>query len=191
MNDLIKRIKENNCVTFEIQDEFFKGKDYIYIRDWLENHGLDRHMIIDKKSAGIIIVIRNSTTQKLLLQIRSTEESRVGIFGGGIEDNETPIDSAIRELKEELNIDVKPEQLEFLSINNHILTYGNGDKVHYIAHMYVLELSEFPAIKLDFESNGVLYVDRDSIKNYINIDREDVFKIHNYWLKDINKVLEE
>ena len=191
MEELVKKIQEHNCVTFEIQDEFFKGKDYIYIRDWLENHGLDRHMIIDKKSAGIIIVIRNSTTQKLLLQIRSTEESRVGIFGGGIEDNETPIDSAIRELKEELNIDVKPEQLEFLSINNHILTYGNGDKVHYIAHMYVLELSEFPAIKLDFESNGVLYVDRDSIKNYINIDREDVFKIHNYWLKDINKVLEE
>ena len=191
MEELVKKIQEQNCITFEIQDEFFKGKDYIYIRDWLENHGLDRHMIIDKKSAGIIIVIRNSTTQKLLLQIRSTEESRVGIFGGGIEDNETPIDSAIRELKEELNIDVKPEQLEFLSINNHILTYGNGDKVHYIAHMYVLELSEFPAIKLDFESNGVLYVDRDSIKNYINIDREDVFKIHNYWLKDINKVLEE
>ena len=191
MEELVKKIQEHNCVTFEIQDEFFKGKDYIYIRDWLENHGLDRHMIIDKKSAGIIIVIRNSTTQKLLLQIRSTEESRVGIFGGGIEDNETPIDSAIRELKEELNIDVKPEQLEFLSINNHILTYGNGDKVHYIAHMYVLELSEFPAIKLDFESNGVLYVDRDSIKNYVNIDREDVFKIHNYWLKDINKVLEE
>lgn len=191
MEELVKKIQEQNCVTFEIQDEFFKGKDYIYIRDWLENHGLDRHMIIDKKSAGVIIVIRNSTTQKLLLQIRSTEESRVGIFGGGIEDNETPIESAIRELKEELNIDVKPEQLEFLSINNHILTYGNGDKVHYIAHMYVLELSEFPAIKLDFESNGVLYVDRDSIKNYINIDREDVFKIHNYWLKDINKVLEE
>ena len=191
MEELVKKIQEQNCVTFEIQDEFFKGKDYIYIRDWLENHGFDRHMIIDKKSAGIIIVIRNSTTQKLLLQIRSTEESRVGIFGGGIEDNETPIESAIRELKEELNIDVKPEQLEFLSINSHILTYGNGDKVHYIAHMYVLELSEFPAIKLDFESNGVLYVDRDSIKNYINIDREDVFKIHNYWLKDINKVLEE
>lgn len=191
MEELVKKIQEQNCVTFEIQDEFFKGKDYIYIRDWLENHGLDRHMIIDKKSAGIIIVIRNRTTQKLLLQIRSTEESRVGIFGGGIEDNETPIESAIRELKEELNIDVKPEQLEFLSINSHILTYGNGDKVHYIAHMYVLELSEFPAIKLDFESNGVLYVDRDSIKNYINIDREDVFKIHNYWLKDINKVLEE
>ena len=191
MEELVKKIQEHNCVTFEIQDEFFKGKDYIYIRDWLENHGFDRHMIIDKKSAGIIIVIRNSTTQKLLLQIRSTEESRVGIFGGGIEDNETPIDSAIRELKEELNVNVKPEQLEFLSINNHILTYGNGDKVHYIAHMYVLELSEFPAIKLDFESNGVLYVDRDSIKNYINIDREDVFKIHNYWLKDINKVLEE
>ena len=191
MEELVKKIQEHNCVTFEIQDEFFKGKDYIYIRDWLENHGLDRHMIIDKKSAGIIIVIRNSTTQKLLLQIRSTEESRVGIFGGGIEDNETPIDSAIRELKEELNIDVKPEQLEFLSINNHILTYGNGDKVHYIAHMYVLELSEFPAITLDFESNGVLYVDRDSIKNYINIDREDVFKIHKYRLKDINKIMEE
>ena len=191
MDDLIKRIKENNCVTFEIQDEFFKGKDYIYIRDWLENHDLDRHMIIDKKSAGIIIVIRNSTTQKLLLQIRSTEESRVGIFGGGIEDNETPINAAIRELKEELNIDVKPEQLEFLSINDHILTYGNGDKVHYMAYMYTLELCEFPAIKLDFESNGVLCVDKDSIKNYINIDREDVFKIHNYWLKDINKVLEE
>ena len=147
--------------------------------------------MINKKENENYLEFADRITQKLLLQIRSTEESRVGIFGGGIEDNETPIDSAIRELKEELNVDVKPEQLEFLSINNHILTYGNGDKVHYIAHMYVLELSEFPAITLDFESNGVLYVDRDSIKNYINIDREDVFKIHNYWLKDINKVLEE
>jgi len=191
MEELIKKIQEQNCITFEIQDKFFKGKDYIYIRDWLENHGFDRHMIIDKRSVGIIIVIRNGTSKKLLLQIRSTEESRVGIFGGGIEDDETPIDSAIRELKEELNIDVKPEQLEFLSINNHILVYSNGDRVHYIAQMYTLELKEFPAIKLDIESNGVLFVDKDSIKSYINIDREDVFKIHNYWLKDINKVLEE
>ena len=59
MEELVKKIQEHNCVTFEIQDEFFKGKDYIYIRDWLENHGFDRHMIIDKRSVGIIDSSRN------------------------------------------------------------------------------------------------------------------------------------
>ena len=57
MEELVKRIKEKNCVDLEIKNQYFYGKDYLYIRNWLKKHDLDMHMPIEMKSAGIIIVI--------------------------------------------------------------------------------------------------------------------------------------
>ncbi len=58
---------------------------------------------------------------KILFQLRDNNPNilnpnKWGIFGGGIKNNEMPIDAIIRELKEELGIKVKKEQLRLLVV---------------------------------------------------------------------------
>lgn len=55
---------------------------------------------------------------KILFQLRDNDPNIKnpncwGLFGGGIEKNETPIDAAIRELNEELGIKANKGQLKF------------------------------------------------------------------------------
>ena len=116
---LIEKIKKEKCVTFDTREKYFKGKKFKEIRNWLEIHNIDRHITIELKSAGVIILISiPNNKEKVLLQVRATEKNRLGIFGGGIENDETPIETAIRELKEETGIEAKKEQLEFLESDN-------------------------------------------------------------------------
>lgn len=190
MEELIKKIKEVQCVTLDIKRDYFEGKDYQYIRTWLEEHDLNRHMPIESKSSGIIIVIESNQLKKVLLQIRGTEKSRIGIFGGGVDNNESSEDTAIRELKEELGLDIKQEQLEYLGRNPHELTYQNGDMVNYLADVFVLKFQEFPFIRLDYESNGVICLDKNSINDYINLKDDNALQIYDYWIDFIYKALD-
>ena len=191
MEELEKIIRETNCVTFEIKEKYFKGKNYQEIRQWLEDHGLDRHMCIDLRSSGVIVLINSGDETKALLQIRSSEKKSIGVFGGGVESNETSKETAIRELREELSLDIKPEQLEFLCVNDHYLTYTNGDKVHYLADVHILRLKDFPYIKLDIESNGVICLSKESMKDYILPGDDNAFKINDDWINVIEKALLE
>lgn len=187
---LIEKIKKEKCVTFDTREKYFKGKNFKEIRNWLEIHNIDRHITIELKSAGVIILISiPNNKEKVLLQVRATEKDRLGIFGGGIENNETPIETAIRELKEETGIEAKKEQLEFLEINEHDLEYENGDKAHYTATIYILRFNEYPKIKLDNESNGILVISKDNFKDYTNVQNIDL-QLHECWKDTISKVLE-
>lgn len=191
MEEIIEKIKEANCVTFEIREKYFKGKNFKEIRQWLEDHGLDRHMCIELRSSGVVVIVSNGDDKKAILQIRSSEKNRIGVFGGGVDDNETSKETAIRELKEELSIDVKPEQLKFLCVNDHYLTYINGDKTHYLADVYVLVLDEFPFIKLDFESNGLICLSKETMDDYILPDSETALKINDDWINVIERALSD
>lgn len=191
IQNLIKDIKEANCVTYDIKDKYFKKMNYKEIRDWLEKYGIDRHMTIALKSAGVVFIIRaKSKNDKVLLQIRATEENpRIGVFGGGIENNENPEDTIIRELKEEMNLSVSKEDLQFLEVVEHDLKYKNGDKAHYKASIYTLELKEFPTIKLDDESNGIIAISKENYNNFINVKDEKQLQIEKFWEKTIEKIL--
>ena len=122
------------------------------------------------------------------MQVRSSEKARLGIFGGGIENNETPIEADIRELKEETGIEACEEQLDFLEINEHDLEYENGDKVHYVASLYLLKLSEYPTIKLDSESNGILTISKENYRDYTDIQNINSLQLHKYWQNTISNV---
>ncbi len=63
--------------------------------------------------AGVVLWGRSGS---LLLQLRDNipgiaNPGQIGTFGGGAEAGETPEEAAIREIKEELNIDLQPTQL--------------------------------------------------------------------------------
>lgn len=76
--------------------------------------------------SGSAIIIKNKEG-KLLLQHRDnnapTDKNKWGMWGGGTEENETPVETAIRELKEELTIDVEENQLSFFK--KYIVTFDN------------------------------------------------------------------
>lgn len=63
------------------------------------------------------VIFNNS---KIVLQKRGanfyTFPDCISAFGGKVESNETPLDTIIRELKEELNIEVSEEQLTFVGV---------------------------------------------------------------------------
>mgnify|MGYP001585286832 CR=1 FL=1 len=76
------------------------------------------------------IIIENEEG-KMLFQLRDNKpeimnRSRWGLFGGGIKENEKPIEAGIRELKEELSIKVKENQL------SHFITVPSFKKNSYI-----------------------------------------------------------
>ena len=65
--------------------------------------------------SGIII---EREDKKILFQLRDnnpniSNPNKWGIFGGGIEKNESPKQAAIRELKEELNLSINSRDLKF------------------------------------------------------------------------------
>lgn len=78
-------------------------------------------MAINSKSseqdfAGVIIERKDG---KMLFQLRDNKKSipnpnKWWIFGGGINPNETPIDAAVRELKEEINLHIEKKDLKLI-----------------------------------------------------------------------------
>ncbi|MDO8508479.1 MAG: NUDIX domain-containing protein [Nanoarchaeota archaeon] len=70
----------------------------------------------DQDFAGAIIERKDG---KMLFQLRDNKKTTVNpntwwIFGGGVETNETPMETVIRELKEEINLDVNKKDLKLI-----------------------------------------------------------------------------
>lgn len=92
------------------------------------------------------IVLKND---KILLQRRS-DNNEWGLVGGLLELDESYLDAAIREIKEETGLTVKAKS--FLGIfHNHNMMWGNGDKAHTIGAYYVFEIVD-GELRIDEES---------------------------------------
>lgn len=68
--------------------------------------------------SGVILEGKDNT---VLLQLRDNKQNidypnLWGLFGGSIEENESPIEAAIREINEELGITLKKENLKLLLV---------------------------------------------------------------------------
>lgn len=84
-------------------------------------------------------IISNSNGDILL--VRNTGESQWTTPGGMIEPLERPAISVVREMKEELNIDVTPiKLLGVFSGPEYIINYPNGDEVVYVTSVFECEL---------------------------------------------------
>lgn len=189
---LVEKIKEEKCVSFDTKEKYLKGKNFEEIRDWLEKNKMDRYLPIHMKSTGIVILVSvPDESDKILVQIRADEAYKIGIFGGGIEDNETSIEAAIREIKEETGMEISEEQLDFLEMNEHDLEYSNGDKAHYVATIYLLKLTEYPFVKLNKESNGIIFLSKENCKNFMDVTNTNSLKLGEFWWDTIRKVLDK
>ncbi|MBE6133412.1 MAG: NUDIX domain-containing protein [Erysipelotrichaceae bacterium] len=97
---------------------------------------------------------------KILFQ-RRTDNDKWGLPGGLLELNETYLEAAIREIKEETGLDVRPKY--FLGIfHNHNMVWGNGDKAHTIGAYYVFEI-EGGDLKIDEESSELKFCSKEEV----------------------------
>ena len=153
---LLRKLSVIGYVTAEMREEFFKGCGFKEIRDWLESQGLNRHMMIQLESTEVAIL----TPKGLMMQIRRTDRNQLGFWGGVIEDGETPLQGAVRELLEEAGLTVEQTALKFVGIDNHEHKYANGDEALFHAYRYELRLNYVPEIKEtdDDDTIGVFYL---------------------------------
>lgn len=147
---IIGEIKETGIVSQDILQTFFYGKDFSYVRNWLEENGIDRHTTMELYTSDVALI----TPKGIIMQVRSNERGKLGLWGGVLNFNEHPRDGAIRELFEETGLRVRPDALIYASINPHFHTYSNGDKCKYTTYMFKLFIDYIPDIILNDESIG-------------------------------------
>ncbi len=103
-------------------------------------------------SAGVIL---NDDKGRVLLSYR-TDTTDWGLPGGYMELGETVQETAVRELQEEMGIDVKDLQLfNIFSGPDFYHTYPNGDKVYSVIVVY-----------LSSQFGGKINVDHNEINTY-------------------------
>jgi ADP-ribose pyrophosphatase YjhB (NUDIX family) len=79
-----------------------------------------------------------------LLVIENSYRRHLSLPAGGLGRGEAPIDAALRELREEVDIEARPEQLHFVA---EIVSEAGYAEDH--AHFYELLCEERPAVTID------------------------------------------
>ncbi|MDG5788557.1 NUDIX domain-containing protein [Evansella sp. AB-P1] len=132
---------------------------------------------IDALKAGVAVIILNKENQ-VLLQKRSD----VGLWGipsGHIEIGETVSEAAIREIKEETNLDIRLKKIIGVYSDPHsqVFEYPNGETVHFITTCFLAEVIGGELHCNSDESLEIKYFNACKLPN-------DLLKMHPQWLYD-------
>lgn len=76
---------------------------------------MDPRIMASLQPGGVWLIVQDPSTKKFLLAKRSQKANNPGLwnfFGGGIDPNEAPLDSLIREVKEECGINVTKSEVK-------------------------------------------------------------------------------
>lgn len=99
-----------------------------------------------------------------------------GIFGGAIEDEESPLEAAVREIKEETNIQVSPEDFEPFNVYEQ-----KRDNLPTPAKLHVFVLRDInPATLKIYEGQGIKILKDSSSPNIskdVKVAFDDWFKL--------------
>ncbi|UOE96384.1 NUDIX domain-containing protein [Alkalihalobacillus sp. LMS39] len=132
---------------------------------------------IDAVKAAVAVIIFNEQKQ-VLLQKRKD----VGLWGipsGHIEIGETVEQAAIREVKEETNVDITIKKLigVYSDPDSQRFEYPSGEVVHFITSCFLAEISGGHLCCNEEESLEIKFFDVDDLPN-------NLLKMHPQWLKD-------
>lgn len=134
-----------------------------------------RHMPILQDGAAIII---ENNKEEILLQSRA-DRDKWGIPGGCQEIGETFEEVALRELKEETNLDTRIEDLTLISVvsgKSRYNAYPNGDEVYNNTVLYLVK-NYTGILKWDKESKKMEFQSLDSLpKNLMDQDLIQKYK---------------
>lgn len=129
-----------------------------------------------EKSCGAIIFYNNR-----VLLIKQHQEFW-GFPKGHVEDGETEIETAIREVKEETNVDIVVE--ESFRFENHYITDNSIDKtvILFVAH----PIDNMNIIAQEAEIKDIKWVDIDKVEGTLTFDN-----LKELWKNVYFKILEE
>lgn len=132
---------------------------------------------IDELKAGVAVIILNEESQ-VLLQKRAD----VGLWGipsGHIEIGETVSEAAIREVKEETNLDIRIKKLigVYSDPNSQVFAYPNGKIVHFITTCFLAEITDGELRCNSEESLEIKFFGQQNLP-------QNLLKMHPRWLKD-------
>ena len=130
--------------------------------------------MIKEKSCGTIII----DDDKVL--IIKQKQGFYGFPKGHIEKNETEVETAIRETKEETNIDVLIDETKRYSLNYVIDNKIDKEVVYYLAKPLNKNI-----IKQESEINDILWVDIDKVIDILTFD--NLKELWKKVLKEIKK----
>lgn len=103
---------------------------------------LEEIITFDKRKALLVPV--NSSRRVLIQDRRGHNVPEWGYFGGSIERGETPLAAVIRESKEELALDIAPNELQYLGTST---TIWNELKIIRFMYLYRTEQKEFSVLE--------------------------------------------
>ena len=132
-----------------------------------------KFLLIQDGAAAIIV----NDKRQILLQ-RRVDNDKWGIPGGCQEIGETFEQTVIREVKEETNLDVKPEDLKLINIISGDIRrreYPNGDVVYNNTVLYLIDKYSGD-LKWDEESKVLEFFDMDKLP--LNQHDEDLIKTY-------------
>ncbi len=119
---------------------------------------------------GVTAVVLNAAGQVLLH--KSVDDGNWYLIGGGMDPNEEPAETVIREVAEETGIAVVVDQIVSVTTDRNI-RYPNGDVVDYVAINFLCHaVDERAPHPNDDESLAVAYFDRDALPPLTSSDQE-------------------
>lgn len=104
--------------------------------------------------------------------------NKIGTFGGGVDNGESYVDAAIRELKEELNLSVTKNQLVELISQDY--TRQSGDNGH-IALFIVKNVNPANLVLNPNEGQGIVIVSQNDNLNKYNFTQGVKRALNYYW----------
>ncbi|MRX74350.1 NUDIX domain-containing protein [Bacillus lacus] len=132
---------------------------------------------IDDLKAGVAVIILNEAKQ-VLLQKRS-DVGKWGIPSGHIEIGETVAEAAIREVKEETNLDIEIKKLIGVYSDPHsqVFSYPNGKIVHFITNCFLADITGGELRCNSSESLEIKFFEQHNLP-------KDLLRMHPQWLTD-------
>ncbi|MFI5928296.1 NUDIX domain-containing protein [Micromonospora sp. NPDC051543] len=90
--------------------------------------------LIQLPSVSVLVV---DETGRLLLVRHTGSPDRWGVPGGAVEIGESPAQAAVREVREEIGVQIgRLRLLDVLGGTDYEVTYSNGDQVAYVTAVY-------------------------------------------------------
>lgn len=127
-------------------------------------------------AVSAVYIVHNDKILLLHRQDNKSQGNKWGIPGGKVDKGETPLQAAIREVKEETGYDISKQPIE--TLETVYIEYNEKD--HFTYHMFRTQLQEEPgAVKINFkEHKGFTWVTpADGLKMDLLQDEDPCFRL--------------